>query len=61
MTELFDVFEVEIAAPHRERKIAAAQTRENAEAFIKIAVARRGVEKHFFTKRPADSRVFHPC
>jgi hypothetical protein len=61
MEQLFDVFEVEIATPNRERKIAAAQSEKNAEAIIKMAVMRRGVDTHFFTKRPANVLVFHPC
>jgi hypothetical protein len=46
---LLDVIEVEFAAPHRVRRIATDKTPENAEATVKMAVMRRGVQSHFFT------------
>lgn len=46
--ELFDVIEVEIAAPHSTRLMASGLTDENAEAFVKMAVIRRGVKTHFY-------------
>lgn len=50
---LFDVIEVEIAAPHRVRVLATGKSERNAEAVINMAVARRGVEEHFFQEMPA--------
>lgn len=50
---LYDVIEVEIANPENRRVMATGKTEENAEAYIKIAVARRGVETHFYMKRKA--------
>lgn len=52
MSDLFDVIEVETAAPHRVRVLAANKTEENAEAIVRMAVMRRGVEHHFFTAAP---------
>lgn len=49
---LFDVIEVEIAAPHRVRVLNAAKTEANAEAIVKMAVMRRGVEHYFFKTCP---------
>lgn len=50
---LFDVIEVEIAAPHSKRVMARRMTKGEADSFIKIAVARRGVETHFYKAEPA--------
>lgn len=49
----WDVIEVEIKAPHRIRIIDTDKGERDADAVIKMAVMRRGVEHHFFTKRPA--------
>lgn len=50
---MVDVIEVEIAAPHKVRVMATNKTVEEAEAFIRMAVIRRGVEHYFFTTAPA--------
>lgn len=46
----FDVIEVTMAAPHTVRVIASDKTEDNAEAIVSMAVMRRGVQAHFFTK-----------
>lgn len=51
-TGTFDVYEIEIAPPHKRRLMARLMTEAEAEAFIKIAVARRGVETHFYKAEP---------
>lgn len=51
MADLFDVIEVQIAAPHTERVMETGLSQNDAEAFIKIAVMRRGVNTHFYTMR----------
>lgn len=53
---LFDVVEVEIDSGIK-RTIARAQTEETAEAFIKMAVMRRGVEHHFYKAIPAQEPI----
>ncbi len=53
MNELFDVIEVEIASPENVRVIAEGKTEGNADAIVKMAVIRRGVENHFFMAVPA--------
>lgn len=50
---MFDVVEVTIAAPHAERTIATNKPEAEAEAIIKMAVARRGVEHCFFKGVPS--------
>lgn len=50
MSELFDVIEVEIAAPHRVRVIDTLKSFRNAEAGVGMAVFRRGVDTHYFKK-----------
>lgn len=45
---LFDVIEIEHAIPNRIRVIDTDKTEENAEAIVKMAVMRRGVEHSFF-------------
>lgn len=52
MDDLLDVIEVEIKAPHHVRLIAEGKDEKNAEEIIYMAVARRGVEHHFFTTAP---------
>lgn len=49
---MFDVIEVEIAPPHRNRLMADDMTERDAEAYMKIAIARRGVEHHFYKVVP---------
>jgi hypothetical protein len=51
--ERFDVLEVEIKEPHRVRVLGRDRTAESADGFIKFAVARRGVESHFYIKKQA--------
>lgn len=50
--DLFDVYEVEIRPPNNCRLMQAGLPKEDAEAFVKMAVMRRGVENHFYTTRP---------
>ncbi len=50
---MFDVIEVQIKAPHTVRIIANRKSEDNAEAIVKIAVVRRGVEHSFFKTVPA--------
>lgn len=50
---MLDVIEVEIASPHHVRVVARCKDGREAEAVIKMAVFRRGVETHFFTTCPA--------
>ena len=52
---MFDVMEIEIAPPHNKRVMAVDLDEKNAEAFIKMAIARRGVELHFYKAVPAGS------
>lgn len=47
-----DVIEVEFAAPHLVRVMETNLTAKNAEAFIEMAVLRRGVENQFYTTAP---------
>lgn len=53
---MFDVVEVEISEPHRERVLSSGKTEKNAEAIVAMAVARRGVETHIYTVRPAGQK-----
>ncbi len=48
-----DVIEVGLRAPHPIRLIATNKSEDDAEAIVKMAVMRRGVEHHFFTTAPA--------
>ena len=52
-SDLVDVIEVQIKPPHERRVMKAGLTKDNAEAYIKIAVARRGVENQFYTTQPS--------
>ena len=54
MNDLFDV--IEIANPENVRVIAEGKTERNADAIVKMAVIRRGVEAHFFMTVPAGQR-----
>ena len=47
--DMVDVIEVDIKPPHTIRVLARGYSEGNAEAFIKIAVMRRGVENSFYT------------
>ena len=49
---MFDVVEIEISPPHAQRVMAENLTEEAAEAFVKMAVIRRGVERHFYKAIP---------
>lgn len=51
--DLLDVLEVQLAPPHKVRVIDTEKTERNAEAIVKMAVMRRGVECSFFTTAPA--------
>lgn len=53
MSELVDVVEVQIKAPHERRVMDTGLTKENADAYIKMAIARRGVEHSFYTTQPS--------
>jgi len=53
MNDMFDVIEVEIAAPHRVRVISTGKNQKNADAVVAMAVMRRGVEHSFFITAPA--------
>lgn len=55
MDDTVNVIEVQLQKPHAERVLATRLPPADAEAFIKIAIARRGVETHFYTTRPAGS------
>ncbi len=50
---MFDVIEVQIKAPHETRVMAVDLTENDADAFIKFAVIRRGVEHQFYKAVPA--------
>ena len=50
--ELVDVIEVQIKGPHIVRVMATGKTKVNAEAFINMAIARRGLKHHFYTTAP---------
>jgi hypothetical protein len=52
MSDLVDVVEVQIKAPHERRVMERGLTKENADAYIKLAVMRRGVENQFYTTQP---------
>lgn len=49
---MFDVYAVRIGGGG-ERRMDGPMTEANADAYIKMAVYRRGVEEEFFTMRPA--------
>lgn len=53
MADLFDVIEVEIGTPNRVRLMGEGKARLNADAILNLAIARRGVERHFFSIEPA--------
>jgi hypothetical protein len=54
--QLFDVVEVEIRNPSNRRVIASGKTERNADAIVRMAVIRRGVQHHFFTTVPHAAR-----
>jgi len=53
MSDLFDVLEIEIKNPANRRVMDRDMTKENADAYVKIAVMRRGVETHIYKAVPA--------
>lgn len=55
MRQDYEVYEVEIAPPHRRRLLAHSLSEQGAETFIKMAIARRGVETHFYKAERANS------
>jgi len=54
---LFDVIRIEIDEPHREDVLYTGETKADADALIKFAIIRRGVETHFFVARPAIAKA----
>lgn len=56
MGDRFDVIEVQIAPPNSVRVLAHDLDAANADAWILMAIARRGVEGSFFKVVPAGSR-----
>lgn len=55
MSDLVDVVAVQIKPPHERRVMDSGLTPRNAEAYIKMAVMRRGVENEFYTTQPHSS------
>ncbi|WP_370316009.1 hypothetical protein [Sagittula sp.] len=55
--ERFDVFEVEIKNPSNRRLMRGGMDRPNAEAFVDMAVFRRGVTTHYYTIDPATGGI----
>ena len=55
-SELVDVVAVQIKSPHARRVMDRGLTKENAEAYIKMAVMRRGVDEEFYTTQPSRLR-----
>jgi hypothetical protein len=53
MRERYDVIEVGMDKPHKVRVIDCLKSFKNADAVMKMAVARRGVGDHFFKVVPA--------
>ncbi len=51
--KLFDVIEVEFSAPNRVRIMGSNKTKKNADAVLSMAIARRGIKRHFFSIEPA--------
>lgn len=49
---LYDVIATQIKSPHTRRKLAERKTEADAEAIIKMAIIRRGVEEEFYTAEP---------
>lgn len=58
-THLFDVIAVNIRTKE-ERVLETGKTEKNADAIIKMAVMRRGVDVEFYTKRPASPSENEP-
>ena len=50
---MYDVVVVKVAAPHRVRLMAEGLSERNAEAVVRMAVARLGVEEEFYSYVPA--------
>lgn len=55
MSQRYDVIEVSLTPPHPERLIQADLSADDAEAVVKMAVARRGVENSIFKAVPASN------
>lgn len=53
MQERFDVVEIEIKNPLNRRVMDRGLSRDDADAYVKMAVYRRGVETHFYKAVPA--------
>lgn len=53
MVGLVDVVEVQIKAPHERRVMERGLSTRDADAYIKFAVFRLGVEKAFYATQPA--------
>ena len=53
IAQRFDVIEVGIAEPHHVRVLAVDKDKNSAEALIAMAIARRGVNRFFYSKVPA--------
>ncbi len=53
MEARFDVLEIEIKNPANKRVMERGLSEDNAEAYVKMAVYRRGVETHFYKAVPA--------
>lgn len=52
MINIVDVIAVEIKAPHAERVMERNLSPQDAEAYVKTAIMRRGVDTEFYTIRP---------
>lgn len=52
MTDLVDVIEVQIKAPHKIWVMESGLTEKDAEAYIKMAIMRRGVKDQFYKAAP---------
>ncbi len=50
--QLYDVIEVEIRNPKNRRVMETNLSEKNSDAFIYMAVVRRGCETHFYIKEP---------
>ncbi len=53
MSERFDVLEIEISNPRNRLLMTTDLSKEDADAYVKMAVFRRGVETHFYKAVPA--------
>lgn len=55
MSSLFDVVEIEIKNPANKHVMERDLSEDDADAYVKMAVFRRGVETHFYKAVPAGS------